>query len=76
VSSTDPHDLPIESGKAQITVFAAMADLTAAVLMIERVSMACPRALDVTATPRTGEPAAPPPRVRRVRRWRLKGPRP
>lgn len=42
-------EMPIRRGEATATLVAAMANLTAAVLTVERVAMACARALDERA---------------------------
>ena len=52
MSASDPRDVPIEAGKAQLVVFEALANLTAAVVQIERVAMAVARGLDAGAKAR------------------------
>ena len=47
-----PEDIAIEAGKASLVMFAALANLTAAVIQIERVSMAIARGLDATTRPK------------------------
>lgn len=44
-------ELPIAKGQAQHAMLAALANLTASVLMVERVAMACARAIDETRAP-------------------------
>jgi hypothetical protein len=43
-----PEDVAIEAGKAQIVVFEALAELTGAVVRLERIVMAVARGLDAT----------------------------
>ncbi|MGA2451514.1 MAG: hypothetical protein ABTD50_22895 [Polyangiaceae bacterium] len=47
-----PEDVLIEAGQAERVMFAALANLTAAVIQLERVSMAIARGLDATAANR------------------------
>jgi hypothetical protein len=44
-----PEDVAIEAGKAQLVVFEALAELTGAVVRLERIAMAVARGLDATA---------------------------
>jgi hypothetical protein len=53
---TLPEDACIEAGQAERVMFAALANLTAAVIQIERVSMAIARGLDATAKTREPRP--------------------
>ena len=43
-----PEDVAIESGKAELVVFEALAELTGAVVRLERIAMAVARGLDAT----------------------------
>jgi hypothetical protein len=52
----DIVELPIRAGEASLTVVAAMSNLVAAIVAVEKVAMACARALDATATK---EPTTP-----------------
>jgi hypothetical protein len=44
-----PEDVLIEAGKAQLVMFEALSHLTAAVIQLERLAMACARGLDASA---------------------------
>jgi hypothetical protein len=52
----DVSELPIHAGDAALTMLAALANLTAAVVAVERVAMALARAVDATAKPPTVTP--------------------
>jgi len=45
-----PEDVLIEAGKAQLVMFEALSHLTAAVIQLERLAMACARGLDSTTS--------------------------
>jgi hypothetical protein len=45
-----PEDVIIEAGQAQLVVFEALAELTGAVVRLERIVMGVARGLDATAT--------------------------
>jgi hypothetical protein len=49
VTAADVSELPIVAGDAAHTVAAAVANLVGAVVALERIAMACARALDATA---------------------------
>jgi hypothetical protein len=49
-------ELPIPGGEAALHVLAAMSNLVAAVVAVEKVAMACARALDATATTEGSRP--------------------
>lgn len=47
-----PEDVAIPAGKAEFVVFEALAELTGAVVRLERIAMAVARGLDATAKSR------------------------
>lgn len=48
-TDVDAIELPIRTGQAAHAVLSALANLTVAIIALEKVAMACARALDATA---------------------------